>query len=57
MELLIIGYIVLSLVVIVMAHLENEWLKDELYQLSHTPIDRDKDGIIFEGTSKERKMY
>jgi hypothetical protein len=56
---LTIVYIVASIIALVIAAMEIEFLKDEIYQIQlneHFGIDRDKDGIIFEGTKFEKKI-
>jgi hypothetical protein len=56
---LTIVYIVASIIALVIAAMEIEFLKDELYSIQlneHFGIDRDKDGIIFEGTKFEKKI-
>lgn len=54
-----IVYIVISIIGLAIAALEIEFLKDEIYQIQlneHFGIDRDKDGIIFEGTKFEKNI-
>ena len=56
---LTIVYIVASIIALVIAAMEIEFLKDELYSIQlneHFGIDRDKDGLIFEGTKFEKKI-
>jgi hypothetical protein len=56
---LTIVYIVASIIALVKTALEVEFLKDEIYQIQlneHFGIDRDKDGIVFEGTKFEKKI-
>ena len=56
---LTIVYIVTSIIALVIAAMEIEFLKDEIYSIQlneHFGIDRDKDGIIFEGTKFEKNI-
>jgi hypothetical protein len=56
---LTIVYIVASIIALVIAAMEIEFLKDEIYSIQlneHFGIDRDKDGIIFEGTKFEKNI-
>ena len=56
---LIVVYIVISIIGLAIAAMEIEFLKDEIYQIQlneHFGIDRDKDGIVFEGTKFEKKI-
>ena len=52
-------YIIISITVMILTWMENEFLKEEIYQINlneYSAIDRDGDGIIFEGTDFERKI-
>lgn len=56
---LTILYIITSITVMVLTWMENEFLKEEIYQINlneYSGIDRDGDGVIFEGTDFERKI-
>ena len=56
---LTIVYIVASIIALVIAAMEIEFLKDEIYSIQlneHSGIDRDKDGIVFEGTKFEKNI-